>query len=150
MKRRREFTIDGFRMPVAFALTALWMGGHCFRLHGADEQQPFGIDHRIAWTTSRVTGSPDPPLPYTVRKTFTNITWKAPIFIAPEPDTDRVLVVQAGGEKERPSRILLVRDDPGVTQTETFLVVSNRLIYSFVFHPGYRTNGHLFVFTHCA
>src|SRR5206468_2426206 len=33
-------------------------------------------------------------------------------------------------------------------QVETFLEASNRLIYSITFHPGYRTNGQLFVFFH--
>src|SRR6266498_5860511 len=58
-------------------------------LHAAEP--PYGIDRRIPWTTSRVVGSPDPPLPYTVEKTFTNITWKEPVFITPEPDSKRLL-----------------------------------------------------------
>ncbi len=118
-------------------------------LQGAEEQA-FGLDHRIPWTTSRVMGSPEPPLPFTVEKTFTNIQWRAPIFVTPEPDSDHLLIVLAGGEKERPSKILRVPDDAGTAQTETFLTVSNRLIYSVAFHPGYRTNGQLFVFTHCS
>src|SRR6266542_4517040 len=81
-------------------------------LQAADEPQPFGIDRRIPWTTSRVVGSPDPPLPYTVERTFTNISLRAPIFITPEPDTDSLFVVQQGGEKDRPSKILRLRDDP--------------------------------------
>ena len=92
-------------------------------------------------------GSPDPPLPYTVEKTFTNTSLRAPIFIASEPDTDSIFVVQQGGEKERPSKILRLRDDPKTDQVETFLEVSNRLVYSVAFHPGYRTNGFLFVFS---
>src|SRR6185503_7449547 len=115
-------------------------------LHAADEQ-PFGIERRIPWTTSRVIGSPDPPLPYTVGKTFTNVKWQAPLYLTPEPDTDYLLVVQQGGEKERPSRILRVRDDPKADAAETLLEVSNRLVYSVAFHPGYRTNGYLFVFS---
>src|SRR5213075_1890638 len=63
------------------------------------------------------------------------------------PDTDYLLVVQQGGEKERPSKILRVRDDPHADAVETFLEVSNRLVYSVAFHPGYRTNGYLFVFS---
>src|SRR5882672_3477443 len=69
-------------------------------LHAAAEP-PYGIDHRIPWTTSRVIGSPDPPLPYTVEKTFTNIHWRAPIFLAADPDADRMFVVLAGGESDR-------------------------------------------------
>src|SRR6266542_3668044 len=114
-------------------------------LHAAEP--PYGIDRRIPWTTSRVVGSPDPPLPYTVEKTFTNISLRAPIFITPEPDTDSLFVVQQGGEKDRPSKILRLRDDPKTDQVEMFLEVSNRLVYSVAFHPGYRTNGFLFVFS---
>jgi uncharacterized repeat protein (TIGR03806 family) len=113
----------------------------------AEEEPPFGLEHRIPWTTSRIVGSPDPPLPFTVEKTFTNIQWRGPIFVAPEPGTDSLLVIQQGGEKERPSKILRVRDDPTANQFETLLTISNRLLYSVEFHPGYRTNGHLFVFS---
>lgn len=119
-------------------------------LFAADEQPPFGIDHRIPWTTSRVAGSPDPPLPFTVEKTFTNIAWQSPVFLTPEPDTGALLIVLAGGERKRPSRILRVPDDPNTSQTETVFDVSDRLIYSVAFHPQYRTNGHLYVFFHAS
>ena len=106
------------------------------------------MDHRIGWTNSYLLGSPDPPLPYRVEKSFTKIKWQAPVFIVAEPETDYLLVVQQGGEKERPSKILRLRDEPGGEQVQTFLEVSNRLIYSVAFHPGYRTNGSLYVFFH--
>lgn len=133
-------------MAVLFLIAHAGLSGGV--LYGADEQQPFGIDHRIPLTTSRVIGSPDPPLPCTVVKTFTNIQWQAPIFLTPEPDSDRLLVILAGKEKERPSRILRVLDDPNIGQTGTFFEVSDRLIYSVAFHPGYRTNGQVYVFFH--
>ena len=91
-------------MGPALFLIAVGSGSFVDLLHAADETPPFGLEHRIPWTTSRVAGSPDPPLPYTVEKTFTNIRWRAPIFATAEPGTDRLLVVQAGGEKERPSK----------------------------------------------
>src|SRR5262249_3737383 len=115
-------------------------------LYGADEQQPFGIDRRIPWTTSHVIGSPDPPLPYTVEKVFTNLTWKNLMLVIPEPGSKRLMVVLGGGEKDDPSKILSVMDDPNTDKVDTFLVVSNWLVYSFAFHPGYRTNGYIYVF----
>jgi uncharacterized repeat protein (TIGR03806 family) len=114
----------------------------------ADEEKPFGIERRVPWTNSWVLASPEPPLPYTIERTFTNFTWKAPIFITPEPDTDWLLIVEQGGEKEKPSKVLRIRDDPNGKHIERFLELSNRLIYSVAFHPGYRTNHHLYVFTH--
>lgn len=123
-----------------------------FSLHGlllasADEEKPFGLERRIPWTTSRVIGSPDPPLPYTVEQTFTQIDWQAPMFVAAEPGTDRLLVVQQGAGKDRPSQVLRVRDDPATDKVETLLEVADRLIYAVTFHPDYRDNGLLFVFS---
>jgi uncharacterized repeat protein (TIGR03806 family) len=40
-----------------------------------------------------------------------------------------------------------VRDDPEAERAATFLEVADRLVYSVAFHPGYRENGKLFVFT---
>src|SRR5262245_8286360 len=77
----------------------------------AGDEPPFGLEKRTPWTASRLEGSPEPPLPYTVARTFTHLEIKAPLYIAREPGTDRLLIVQAGGEKERPSRILRVADD---------------------------------------
>jgi uncharacterized repeat protein (TIGR03806 family) len=131
-------------------LIFLWLLGgmlSALRLDAAEES-PFGLDRRIPWTTSRVTGSPEPPLPYTVEKTFNNIEWRAPIFITPEPESDFLLIVLAGGEKDRPSKIVRVRDDASTSETTTLLTLNDRLIYSVAFHPGYRTNRQLFVFTH--
>src|SRR5437667_3999560 len=69
----------------------LGIGTFRHRVLQAAAEPPYGIDRRIPWTTSRVIGSPDPPLPYTVEKTFTNTSLRAPIFITPEPDTDSLL-----------------------------------------------------------
>ena len=108
---------------------------------------PFGLERRVPWTTSRVVGSPDPPLPYAVEKTFTNLQWRAPLYIAAEPGTDFLLVILQGGERDRPSKLLRVRDAADAATTETILTVSNRLLYSVAFHPGYRTNGVLYLFS---
>jgi len=108
---------------------------------------PFGLERRVPWTTSRVVGSPDPPLPYTVEKTFTNLQWRAPLYVAAEPGTNFLLVILQGGEKDRPSKLLRVRDSADAAATETILTVSNRLLYSVAFHPGYRTNGVLYLFS---
>ena len=108
---------------------------------------PFGLERRIPWTNSTVVGSPDPPLPYTVEKTFTNLQLRSPLFAIAEPGAESLLIIRQGGEKDRPSRIVRVRDDPTTAAAEAFLEISNRLIYSVAFHPGYRTNGHLYVFS---
>jgi uncharacterized repeat protein (TIGR03806 family) len=111
------------------------------------DEQPFGLEKRIPWTTSHVIGSPEPPLPYTTEKTFTNITWKSPLFAIAEPGTDSLLIVQEGGQKDRPSKIFRIRDEASTSEAPLFFQMPTRLIYSVQFHPGYRTNGWLFVFS---
>src|SRR5262245_21717801 len=118
----------------------------CFSLPIVAAEPPFGLTQRDAWKGSGLAGTPEPPLPYTVERTYTNLTWKTPIYVAAEPGTDRVLVVLEGGQPEKPSRVLRLRDDPAVRESELFLELPRRLIYSVCFHPGYITNGYVFVF----
>jgi len=113
----------------------------------AEDVAPYGLQTRIRWTTSRLVGSPDPPLPYTVEKTFTNLTWKSPIYIVDEPGTDRMLVVLQGGAADKPSRIVSIKDDPATSASELFFEVPGRLLYSLCFDPGYADNGQVFVFS---
>src|SRR5262249_29867310 len=100
-----------FCAPVRLLLLTVFL--ICGSLLYTSDEQPFGIDHLIPWTKSRVIGSPDPPLPYTVEKIFTNILLKEAVFAAPEPDSKRLLVVLGGADKEeRPARIVTMIDDP--------------------------------------
>jgi glucose/arabinose dehydrogenase len=113
----------------------------------AGEERPYGLEHRELWTTSRLVGSPDPPPPYTVEKTYTQIQWRLPLYIAAEPGTDSLLIVLQGGERDRPSQVLRVRDDPEASETEVLLEMEGRLIYAVAFHPTYVESGHLYVFS---
>src|SRR5438270_6821001 len=56
----------------------------------AAEDKPYGLDKRIAWTTSKVVGSPDPALPYQIEQTFTKLKIPCPIAVAREPGTDNL------------------------------------------------------------
>ncbi len=113
----------------------------------AGEKEAYGIDHRIPWTTSRLTGSPDPSLPYTVERTFAKIKLERPLFMIAEPQSDRLFVIEHGGESNKPSRILAWRNDPKTDHADLFLAVTNRMVLSFTFHPSYRTNGYIYVFS---
>lgn len=127
-------------------LPILWLIGGIASL-SAQGEAPFGIPERIPWTTSRVAGSPDPPLPFTTGKVFTEAEFKAPIYVTPEPGSNFLFVVLQGGEKDRPSKVARVPDRPNASELQVILQLTNRLIYSVQPHPGYRTNGWLFVFS---
>ena len=113
----------------------------------AADEPPFGLQKRVPWTSSRLVGSPEPPLPYTVEKTFVKLTWKAPIDVVVEPGTDRLWVVQTEGAPDQGSRILRVEDDPNAGASEVVLDMPKRLIYSACFHPDHAANGFVYVFS---
>ena len=106
---RLSFPFHRSVMTPIFVVTWLLSGWPI--LHAAAEPA-FGIDHRIPWTTSRVIGSPEPPLPYTVERVFTNIPWRQPMFITAEPGTDRLFVIQQSGDTNMPPGVVEFRDDP--------------------------------------
>lgn len=113
----------------------------------ADEAAPYGIEERVPWTTSRVVGSPDPPLPYSVEKAFPEIDLKAPLFAVAEPGTKKLWVIERGGEADNPSRILAFDDDPDAHATEIVLEIAQRLVYSVTFHPNFEDNQFVYVFS---
>ncbi|HEU0007823.1 MAG TPA: carbohydrate-binding family 9-like protein, partial [Terriglobia bacterium] len=115
------------------------------RFVGPDEraQRPFGIDRRIPLTTSRVIGSPDPPLPYRVRRVYPKLKLTSPVTVVQEPGSDRLLVI-VHQDADGASRILRFRDDPDIDSTETLLSVDRRA-YSITFHPSFEGNGYLYL-----
>lgn len=125
-----------------FGITALGLSC-CIRLAGAgspDVDPPYGLEQRVAWTTSRVVGSPDPPPPYRARRAYPGLSFRHPVYLLPEPGSDRLIVVEQEGH------IHSFRDDPAAQRAEPFVTISGHELYSLAFHPQYRTNGQVFVF----
>lgn len=105
--------------------------------------RPYGLERRMPLTTSTVEGSPDPPLPYRVRRLYPKLKLTNPVMVVVEPDSDRFLtIVQNWGGG--PSQILRFRDDPEVETTEKLMSL-DRCAYDIVFHPKYRENGYLYL-----
>lgn len=114
------------------------------RFVGPNERaaRPFGIDRRIPLTTSRVIGSPDPPLPYRVRRVYPKLKLTNPVTVVREPGSDRLLVIRH--EASGASRLLRFKDDPEVDSAETLLSI-DRMAYSITFHPNFEQNGYLYL-----
>jgi uncharacterized repeat protein (TIGR03806 family) len=128
---------------------------HCFLLaaaiaaqpsvHGDDgagpAAKPFGLTKRVPWTTSRIVGSPEPPPPYRLQRVFPRLKFQSPVCIVQEPETNRLLVGENNGKI-----YAFPIDDPDVETPALFLDMK-RPIYAFSFHPDYKENGHVFVFS---
>ena len=109
--------------------------------------EPFGLEKRIPWDAGRLSGSPEPPLPYTVEKTFTKHSWKSPLYIADEPGTSKLWAVQAGPEADKGSQVVRIDADPDLADSEVLLDLPGLVTYSVGFHPSYATNGFVYVFS---
>lgn len=102
---------------------------------------PFGLDERTPWINSRLHGSPDPPPPYRLVRAFPQVSFKGPVFIAQDPLSDRLLVAEYDGLIYS----FLPSDPAG--KKDLFLDMG-RGISAFSFHPRYKENGYVFVFSH--
>ncbi len=112
-------------------------------VHGDDKAspaRPFGLTKRVPWT-SRIAGSPEPPPPYRLERVFPKIKFQGPVCIAQEPDTNRLLVGENNGKIYSFSL-----DAPDADRPELFLDIK-RSLYAFSFHPRYKENGQVFVFS---
>ncbi|HVE43158.1 MAG TPA: PQQ-dependent sugar dehydrogenase [Planctomycetota bacterium] len=102
------------------------------------------LDRRPALTTSRVVGSPDPPLPYRVRPAFPDLKVPCPIAVAREPGTDSLILAHQAFAWGGAGRILRIQDTPGVKEAQELLQVDG-IAYGVAFHPDYEKNGFLYV-----
>ncbi len=110
----------------------------------ATVERPFGLDKRVSWDTSHVVGTPEPPLPYRVRRAFPKLTIPCPIAVAHEPGTSNLLLVHQLFPWGGAGRILRIPDRDDVDKAET-LLAPDGIVYGIAFHPDFTKNGYLFV-----
>src|SRR5262245_28955476 len=100
--------------------------------------KPFGIDKRVPWTTSRVTGSPEPPPPYRTENAFPKLKFDEPLDMEAAPQADRLFVI------ERYGKIFSFPNDSKVEKPDLFLDL-DKVLYGFACHPQFEKNGFCFV-----
>lgn len=129
--------IGAFAALVVAALS-LFLLCHTPAAGEADAKPPVGIDTRVPWTTSRVTGSPEPPPLYRTEVAFPKLKFFEPLDFAVVPGSNRLAVA------ERPGKIFTFPNDPSATKPDLLIDVK-RPIYAFTFHPRFAENGYLYV-----
>jgi putative heme-binding domain-containing protein len=119
-------------------------------------QQPrrhIGIPNRVPWATSRVTGTPDPPLPYKLERAFPKLTFKNPLLLVPIPGATRWVVGENAG------KLLSFPNDDAVSKADLFLDLTTEIhswdpkgrvkdvaaVYGLVFHPQFARNRFCYV-----
>ena len=116
-------------------------------------EAPYGIEKRVPWTTSRVKGSPEAPLPYVTERVFPKLKFSSPVDIVNAPGTDRLFVVEQYGS------IHSFRNDSVVETPDLFFDVKKELrglekvpeakgvreVYALAFHPDFEKNRYCYV-----
>jgi uncharacterized repeat protein (TIGR03806 family) len=102
------------------------------------------IERHPSLLSSRVVGSPDPPLPFRVRPAFPGLKVPCPIAVAREPGTDSLILVHQIYPWSGAGRVLRIQDRPDVKETQELLAL-DAIAYGVAFHPDYEKNGYLYV-----
>src|SRR5262245_9671926 len=77
----------------------------------------FGIEKRELWTTSKVKGSPEPPNPYQMVRTYPKLKFFEALEIAPVPGKKAWVIA------ERPGKIITFDADPAKAEPKVVLDV---------------------------
>src|SRR5439155_21060249 len=107
---------------------------------------------RTPWTTSRVTGSPDPPPPFKVVRAFPNLKFEHPLLLARAPGSDRLFVGEQDG-------VLYSFVDKPDAKADLFFDLRKEIktigllptgkdveaVYGLTFHPDFEKNHQCFV-----
>ena len=118
----------------------------------APGQPPYGIAARVPWTSSHISGSPEPP-PYITRQAFPLLRFKTPLDIAFAPDGKRVFVVEQYGkiysfpnDESCKTPDLLVDLGPIIHGWEKLPFCAGLdSIYGFCFDPHFAQNHYVYI-----
>jgi hypothetical protein len=72
-------------------------------------------ENRVPWTTSRLTGSPEPPPPLRAERAFPNLNFKAPVALVPFPGGKRYILVEEKG------MLYSFKNDPSCPKADVFI-----------------------------
>lgn len=114
--------------------------------HAHDRSVSSRSSGRTPWTTSKITGSPDPSSPYRIERAFPHLSFRQPTVLTQSPGSSRWYLAELAG------KIFSFADDPAVRQEDTDLFVDLRQhiervshIYGMTFHPDFQQNGYVYI-----
>jgi putative heme-binding domain-containing protein len=120
--------------------------------HEAEPSRPLASKSRSPWSTSRISGSPEAPPPYTPARVFEKIKLNRPLLLTRIPGSNRLAIAEQGG------KIVTVVPKPDAA-ADLFFEASKELralqtlpgadgfesIYGLAFHPDFARNRECFI-----
>ena len=95
--KNADFACDFVPVNAITRSAALLLFVACLFFTSIDRELISAESHgREPWVQSRVKGTPDPPLPYTLRRVMEDVTMDRPTEMVPVPGTSRWIVGQPG------------------------------------------------------
>lgn len=130
------------RLIAVVTLVAGLLGA--FSTNKANAQSAAGIAKRTPWTTSRIKGSPEPPLPYTTERVFPKLKFNQCLDMVKMPGSDRFFIVEQAG------KIFSFVDRQDTEQTDLVIDVKKEIagvqsVYAFTFHPDFEKNRYCYL-----
>lgn len=117
-----------------------------------DADKPHGIAARVPWTTSRITGSPEPPLPYIIDRAFPKLTFRLPLLMVTPPGSNRWFVGEQYG------KLFSFPKDPNCDKADLVIDLPKELgswdktkvkgvgaLYALAFHPRFEKNRYCYI-----
>jgi uncharacterized repeat protein (TIGR03806 family) len=110
----------------------------------AAEPPKVEIAQRAAWTTSRITGSPEAPLPYVTERAFPELKFKDCLDLTSAPGSDRLFIVEQAG------KIFSFKNQPDVKSADLVIDLAKEIpgvgaTYALTFHPKFEQNRFCYV-----
>lgn len=101
---------------------------------------------RTPWTTSRLTGSPEPPLPYRTVPAFPKLNFDKPVELTSLPGTDWLMLLEQTG------KLRAFKNDATASETHVSLDLADaipgfRFAYGMTFDPHFAENRFCYIST---
>lgn len=106
--------------------------------------QEISVQKRLAWTTSRIMGSPEPPLPYITEPMFPSLKFQQCLELTAIPGSNRLLVVEQAG------KVFTFPNQPDIATADLLVNFAEQIpgvqqVYSLTFHPDFQQNRYCYV-----
>ncbi len=133
------------KCSLGLTLFVALLGTVCVLRADPQAAAPGATDHqRTPWTTSRISGSPELPLPYVTERAFPALKFNECLDITKAPGSDRLFVVEHGG------KIFSFPNQPDVQSADLVVDLAKSIsgvkeTYALAFHPDFEKNRFCYV-----